>query len=709
MKARLILLLLSLVIGILSISAQKSYEMELLNFVQEDERGFTFDVRMRNTNPSDPFGIELIQFQVGFNTALMNGGAFQNSQLTYVDGTSDLVGEMIIPISSYVTTNQQVIQWLTQNIVLDELTTYFDHGNWVRIGTFRARLRTALTGTSPHNFADVAHNLQLVPHGVIIRWCEVTYYDDDDHPPGWYRTGVESYLISSRTLTNSVDYTRQLAGYYMNTGDNWGYNQNWNNNLGSTHPARRKKPGATNNALIGVNANIADTTSVTVKNLYLQPNASLRIISKSTGTGSLIYGNNGVVASVERYIPAAGYHFVSLPITQATNPVSGLFMWSWLFTWSISTQSWIGLGHPTNTPLFVDRGYMIYKYPGPNKWQSDTTYTFTGPINNNAFTCYVGGTTNNHSLVPNPYPSAIDWNASAGWTKTNLYDAIWIWNPATGNYASYINGAGNNGGTRYIPGGQSFFVQASGANPGLSMNNAVRVHNSQPFFKYGSSSDNYLSIKSEANGYSDEAVFRFMEGASLAFDGDFDAQKMYGLPEAPQFYSYSSDAYKLCINTIPNDVIFSEILFGFELGEAKEVTLNFTGIESFADYMVLKFTDLFTGTVIDLRQTGSYTFNHSPTNQANRFKLTFNNTTGVQLPDRFMVDARIFDNLLHVSVENAAGSNLTMSMVNIKGQTLLEQNIVTGKTVIDVSGMKEGVYLLRISGDKGTVTRKLVK
>ena len=93
---------------------------------------------------------------------------------------------------------------------------------------------------------------------------------------------------------------------------------------------------------------------------------------------------------------------------------------------------------------------------------------------------YYGSPTFN--LVPNPYPSAIDWGAASGWIKTNVGGVCYIWS-AGGNYISLS-------GTSYIPVGQAFIVMTSAAAPALSMNNNVCVHNAQAFYKSAETTNN---------------------------------------------------------------------------------------------------------------------------------------------------------------------------------------------------------------------------
>jgi len=254
---------------------------------------------------------------------------------------------------------------------------------------------------------------------------------------------------------------------------------------------------------------------------------------------TLIHNSIEVFGTIYRYItgeaiPGSGdatkYHTVSVPLTQSSNPLSGLFIDSYLYDFDAGTQDWFAYGAPVNTPLDVDQGYLIY-YPE----DVPRTYTFTGTLNNDVFEAaveQVGTSTKTLNLVPNPYPSAIDWDATSGWVKSDFDDAIWIWNPTLGNYAAYGSEAGTNGATSEVPVGQAFFVRTSNVNttnPTLTMNNDVRVHSDQAFFKNKEQQNNVLRIKALANNYSDEIVVRFRDGATSNFDSQYDAGKMFGM------------------------------------------------------------------------------------------------------------------------------------------------------------------------------------
>ncbi|MFZ1689253.1 MAG: hypothetical protein WAU70_17655, partial [Flavobacteriales bacterium] len=128
------------------------------------------------------------------------------------------------------------------------------------------------------------------------------------------------------------------------------------------------------------------------------------------------------------------------------------------------------------------------------------------------------------TMVGNPYASAIDWDAP-GWTKTNINNAIYIWDPDAENFAGYVGGVSINGGSRYIASSQAFWVQANAPAPVLRATENVKTAMAVGF-KSGSNMD-LLRLRVVGNGMADETVLRTEAGATSGFDGDYDAYEKF--------------------------------------------------------------------------------------------------------------------------------------------------------------------------------------
>jgi len=466
-------------------------------------------------------------------------------------------------------------------------------------------------------------------------------------------------------------------------------------------------PSECHNLTIGTDAAITIPAgkALTVNGTLIndQGNTGLIIQSNATGTGSLIHNSDDVGASIERYITGnsnilqRAYHQVAVPL-ESDALLSGLFINSYLYRYDVANQNWVGLGTSTTTPLDKNQGYLIY-YPGAN-----TTYSFEGNLRNGTITLFSSaGLTDNHFLVPNPYPSAIDWDALSGWTKTNLYDAIWIWNPVAKNYAAYGTEAGTNGATRYIPQGQAFFVRAEAAGATLELNNSTRVHSSQAFFKSGNAVENMLRIAATANDGRDEAIIRFRPDANSSLD-NLDVAKFFGDEEAPQLYTLA-DENVLSINSLPMQSDLVEVPVNFETQFTGQVTLNFEGLESFDPSLKIYLKDELTNQTINLRNQPVYTFNHNPENAASRFKLVFNGTIGIEEPANLPGNMWITGNTLYINAPNLTGQTGLVEVYNASGQKLMSKTMVLS----EISTMElnfKGFVVARLTAGNEVMTVK---
>lgn len=78
------------------------------------------------------------------------------------------------------------------------------------------------------------------------------------------------------------------------------------------------------------------------------------------------------------------------------------------------------------------------------------------------------------NLIGNPTASYLDWDALAAWTKTNIDDVIYVWDPSTLNYKSW-NGTTGLLGNGVIPPFQAFWIHASATSPALSFSNNAKT------------------------------------------------------------------------------------------------------------------------------------------------------------------------------------------------------------------------------------------
>jgi len=450
--------------------------------------------------------------------------------------------------------------------------------------------------------------------------------------------------------------------------------------------------------------------TLNANNLY-----GLYLQSDATGTGSLIHNTYNVSAILEMRVGGSSnieegkYHLVSIP-AMVTNPMSEIFLDCYLYELDPDVQeplnnnyygTWNSLGTSATTPLSLDKGYMIY-YPGNETW-----FTFMEPLNNGYFDCAVTGHTGTYTfnLVPNPYPSPVNWGASDGWTKSaGIGGTCYVWLAETGNYVSLPSVTDN-----YIPIGQSFIILVDDeATPSLTVKNAARVHSTQTYYKSGNLAQNQLVIKAETNNFLDETIVQFTDFATPDFDLQIDGMKMYGLENAPQLYSVSGNQ-KYSINNLP---VFQEqqtVEINFETQFAGQVTFTTSGIESFSPWLSISLNDEHTNQTINLRNQAIYTFIHNPENAAGRFKLQFGGTIGVEEPTVDNGTMWISGNTLYINNPELKGHPALVEVYNPAGQKLLsESRILDGFTSCPIK-CKGFVIAKLTSGQKVLATKGFIK
>lgn len=580
-------------------------------------------------------------------------------------------------------------------------------------------------GTDPGTSWSVAGDASGAVDKTLLRKLTVT--QGNTTPSGSFGTDA----ATSEWVIMATDYAKNLGEFGTawngTTDTDWPTAGNWDMGV-PTSTINAIIPDVTNDPILTASAQcnnlliksfdtpvltIASNGALTVNGTLSNKKDATALVVKSTasGTGSLIHNTDAVPATIERYVTGSAtltdmmYHFVSIPLT--TGGTSNQFLGAYLYEFDVAGNTWTALGASTTTALDNLKGYMIY-YP-----EANTTYSFVGNMNNGSFAPIALSTGSGFNLVPNPYPSAIDWNAASGWVKTGIGASIYFW-PAgkpssSSNYATWNGASGTNGGTQYIPVGQSFFVQATGT-PDFKMNNGVRVHNTQGFWKNANTVDNLLRIKSVAssNNASDETVVHFRQGATTAFDFDMDAQKLQGGAEAPQLSTVSSDQVKLAINSMPFMTSEAVVPVNFTLNTNSNVTFTASQLESFAPGITITLEDKKLGQLIDLRANPTYTFAYQTTDPENRFNLRLMGVTALPENGKAEGTAYVAGSNILVEVPAMDNTKANLALVDALGKTIVAKQIqVNGQMQIKTPSVP-GIYFLNLNNGSTSFVAKVV-
>ena len=233
----------------------------------------------------------------------------------------------------------------------------------------------------------------------------------------------------------------------------------------------------------------------------------------------------------------------------------------------------------------------------------------------------------------------------------------------------------------------------------------MRLHNATPFLKSGESIADLLRIKAIANNYSDEVVIRFTGEATPLADAAFDAEKMYGLENAPQLYTLTQGNEKLSINSLPAMSGQNSVPLNFETKFTGVVNLTFANMDSFDASMNIYLKDELTNQTINLRNQTAYTFNHNPANDANRFKLIFGGTYGIEENESLGGNMWISGNTLYINTPKLAGEKAIVEVYNAAGQSLLSKNLVLDAlTTLDLN--TQGFVIAKLTSGQTVLTAK---
>lgn len=486
--------------------------------------------------------------------------------------------------------------------------------------------------------------------------------------------------------------------------------------------------------------------SLTLANGTLTTNDSLVIGSDATGTGRIAELSGGAISGgiqAERYLPVsdtAGWRMLSLPCDSqslaqldddfVTTGFPGSDYPSYAFTSAylydetvldVVDSGWVA---PTNINTLLDtgQGFIIFLNGGPLRfsvWGNPDTGTISLPV---TYSNTGDSADDGWNLVGNPYPSPIDWD-SPNWTKTNIANAIYVWDHAARQYAAYVDGVGTNGGSRFLPSFQGFWVQTVDANPTLTIRESVKVDNAVGLLQAAPISG-LLRLKLWGSGPEDETVIRFLPGAAQDFEAEVDARKVGSLDAGALFIASSLQGTTYAVNTIGTSELPDTIPLVVSIPYEGPATIAFSEVPVLPAGYCLQLLDKELDLAVDLTQWEEYWFVNSSATTTNRFALAVCRPQQIspytpgqhgESPDvaepevptgienSALASLRVYPipatQTLFVEANNAIGEELTISLTDGAGRVVWTQRGTAAlPNSIDVAGLARGVYTLKVEG-----------
>ncbi|MGA3288104.1 MAG: autotransporter-associated beta strand repeat-containing protein, partial [Bacteroidota bacterium] len=492
-----------------------------------------------------------------------------------------------------------------------------------------------------------------------------------------------------------------------------------------------------------LNNQMMSLNGVLLCNGPLTTNGNLTLLSTAAQTALIDGNSSGQVSgnvTMQRYLPSGfGYKYISSPFQSLTVngfssyvDLTATFPTFYEYDESKASSGWVSYVTTTN-PLNPMQGYAANFGASSNA----VTVNITGVVSNGTMST----TLYNHNqpytlgfnLVGNPYPSAIDWNAASGWTKTNIDNALYYFKASTddqytGTYSTYINGVSSDGlATNIIPSMQGFFVHVTdGSYPvtgTLGFSNSVRTNDlTHAFLK--STRINTLPLLRIAAGFvdkgtpSDPTVIYFDSSATQLFDKDLDALKLMNTDTlVPNLYSITPDTKKLSINAVPfpTDSI-NRIPLGLRTSKDGWITFKASDIEQIPTGMYIYLVDAGAGVNQDLKLNPQYRFFLNAGEYENRFSLVFSLTVLNNIPTECSLLQNYpnpFNPRTTIKYSIPQRSFVSITVYNILGKEvskLVNEEKLSGSYEVQFDGNKlsSGVYFYRLQAGKFSETKKLM-
>jgi len=243
--------------------------------------------------------------------------------------------------------------------------------------------------------------------------------------------------------------------------------------------------------------------------------------------------------------------------------------------------------------------------PPPIPFSFPISYTSSGDANDDGW-----------NLLGNPFETGLDWNANR-WVKTNLSDAIYVYDTPNNRYLTYSTSAGGSLGP-VVGAYQGFWVKATGAGPVLTAPEASRFTGGTFYGRRAAAAPPpavVLRVRGEVGGVTreDEARVAFVAGSIDALD-PADAYELAGFgPDALRLFAVAPSETGLVgldISAVPAGGALVALGVEAEVGRMPVAgTFALTWPElSLPDGWTARLTDRQTGAEIDLRVQSSYSF-----------------------------------------------------------------------------------------------------
>lgn len=628
-------------------------------------------------------------------------------------------------------------------------TVKWDSSATYKIGPFRAngnwKLRTPIKKLGPqthkngltyqtYGFTSASTNFSLQP-GASARIGYILLNNKLD------QKGLEpcsfSYRDDSYTTGNSKDYYVRIDGS-VQTGNALSRapiksvfsNGNWSSYCSL------KSLGATDTAEIanGVYTMYSHDTAHTVR---VKPNATLQVNSggltassftvEANANGYGIYIGPAIQATIQQYVgKSAGWRHLGFPVNGdfTTLDLGGAPMnygggrTGNLYYFDHVNFEWDSVPNSSFNPNTQMVGVIAY-LGGPH-FPTSGIISWTGTTNDGTMNATYRYSTPNGdqsydgwNLVPNPYPSNLDWHLVDN-QQGGIFNSISIWDAESGKYSSYNSSSqiAANKGSRYIAPGQSVWIKTGATHNGkpFKLQKSHKTRSGGSVFRGRWTAPTAaiptkfvkLNVKSQTTGDADETFVYFDPLSTHNYEPQQDAHKQVNPSPIPNLSTTAASGEALVINSygeFDNTIAIPVSFESDQYGMNYSIDMNTSQLDPAWGSVFL--IDRHLQRVHDLGSMGAYNFTHTEMATAQRFELRFSNKTiGLVEPGKDGMHIYAKGNTIAID-RSDPGRSLEVEIYNLTGQMVSQAPFANEPQAEIRTALPGAFYFVRAVDSKG--------
>ncbi len=383
-----------------------------------------------------------------------------------------------------------------------------------------------------------------------------------------------------------------------------------------------------------------------------------------------------------------------------------------------AVRIWLDANFINNVKKFTFTGNLTVG-DGTNQVEATGTEAFTYSVTRTPGGAFGGG----WNLLHNPFPSNLLLDNSSAWAASNISPTFHFWDAVSATYLTWNrNTASGTKGNALVALGQSFFVEATGSSPALSVREAAKTSSNTSLIRQGAPQNQLLMTLKEPNGtFKDMAILGFEQGSTNGYDLNSDARNLNGGVFDLATLSSTNDELTINMQDAPYQMRTVPMVYSSYLAAGSNLQFTFDGVDSFIN-MRLYLQDRTTGSNTLLSQGATYSFTQDAAanvRDRTRFAIVMVPMTVTAL------DANLNSSLsLNLYPNPANTSEITLSVAGLGtdgngvvdvldavGKLVYTNNLalVTATSTHKLSlGVAAGIYQVRVKANGQVLTQKLV-